>query len=289
MKSMTAFGESSINTKIGKVLIEIKSENHRFLDLKMQISEPLSSLETIATEMINNVIIRGKVRLKITLNENLNIKTSLRKDNFNENYKILNKIKNELGLKEEIKFEHILTLDDLFNTELKFDLSKTTKDKIVNCIKRALNKFNVNREIEGKKLSKDILSRIKNIKHILNNIKKKRKYFAKEASAKITERIENLLKDSQIDQTRVIQEVAFLTERSDISEEIVRLDAHISKFVDTSSEKGSLGKELDFLIQEMNRECGTISAKCKDADISHLTISLRSELEKIREQVQNIE
>jgi uncharacterized protein (TIGR00255 family) len=109
------------------------------------------------------------------------------------------------------------------------------------------------------------------------------------SSLKLRERISKILEDSQIDEARLYQEAAFLTERSDITEELVRLKAHISKFRETLRSKGSIGKELDFLLQEMNREAGTIAAKAKDAEISHFTIELRSELEKIREQLQNIE
>jgi uncharacterized protein (TIGR00255 family) len=120
-------------------------------------------------------------------------------------------------------------------------------------------------------------------------IKSKRKDFIKNTSVKLKERIEKLLEDTKIDEERLYQETAYLAERSDITEELVRLQAHISKFRETSNKKGSIGKELDFLLQEMNREAGTISAKSKDAEISHCIIDLRSEMEKIREQVQNIE
>jgi uncharacterized protein (TIGR00255 family) len=106
---------------------------------------------------------------------------------------------------------------------------------------------------------------------------------------KLGERVKELLKDIQIDETRLYQEVAFLTERSDITEETVRLKAHINKFKETFDKEDSIGRELDFLLQEMNREAGTISAKSKDAEISHLIVELRSEIEKMREQAQNIE
>ena len=289
MKSMTAFGESYVETELGKVTIEIRSENHRFLDLKIQTSDSLNSIEPLASELMNDHVIRGKLRLKISLTENSKSLTTKNDKLFKQNYKLLNKAKNEIGIKDDIKIEHLLLFKDIFENDTELDISKTTTKKILSCIDKALKKFISNREIEGRKLKKDVIHRIKLIKQILRDIKKKRKNFAKEASEKIIDRIQKLLNDPQIDQERLIQEVAFLTERSDISEELVRLDAHISKFTKTSNESGSIGKELDFLVQEMNRECGTISAKCKDAEISHLAISLRSELEKIREQIQNIE
>lgn len=289
MKSMTAYGESSVNTEIGKVLVEIRSENHRFLDLKTQICDTLCTLENQASDLLSNEVIRGKLRLKISLSENANVLSVKNEKIFKQNYKILEKAKKEIGLQDDIKIEHVLFVKDFLNIEPTIEIPNGTEIKVLNTIKKALKKFNSNRKIEGKKLKKDILSRMKLIKNYLREIKKKRKEFTRESTAKIYDRVQNILEEVQIDQEKLIQEVAFLTERSDISEELVRLDAHITKFDQTTNSTDSIGKELDFLILEMNRECGTISAKCKDAGISHLTISIRSELEKIREQVQNIE
>jgi len=168
-------------------------------------------------------------------------------------------------------------------------ISKTSFNNIKKVLNDTLRKLDRSKTAEGNKLKLDLLKRIKNCTKLITNIRKKRNNFAKEASKKLKERIENLLEDTNIDEARLYQEVAILTERSDITEELVRLDAHIDKFIETTGSKLPVGKELDFLIQEMNRESGTIAAKSKDANISHYIISLRSELEKMREQIQNIE
>ena len=201
----------------------------------------------------------------------------------------LKKFNRDLGIKDEISLNHILMFKELYNGETKKTISKISFNNIKKVLNDTLRKLDRSKTAEGNKLKLDLLKRIKNCTKLITNIRKKRNNFAKEASKKLKERIENLLEDTNIDEARLYQEVAILTERSDITEELVRLDAHIDKFIETTGSKLPVGKELDFLIQEMNRESGTIAAKSKDANISHYIISLRSELEKMREQIQNIE
>lgn len=289
MKSMTGFASSTATHKEGKITIEARSENHRFLDVKFQIPEQLNSLEVEFMEISKKQISRGKVKLSINIEDN-----SSRIIKFNneagKNYLTsLKKFMRELGINDEISLNHILMFKELYNGETKKTISKTTLGNIKQVLNDTLKKLNKSRAIEGKKLSTDLIKRINNCKKLITSIRKKRNNFAKEASKKLKERIETLLDDKNIDEARLYQEVAILTERSDITEELVRLDAHFEKFIETTNSKLPVGKELDFLIQEMNRESGTISAKSKDANISHHIISLRSELEKMREQIQNIE
>jgi len=289
MKSMTGFASSTATHKEGKITIEARSENHRFLDVKFQIPEQLNSLEVEFMEISKKQISRGKVKLSINIEDN-----SSRIIKFNneagKNYLTsLKKFMRELGINDEISLNHILMFKELYNGETKKTISRTTLGNIKQVLNDTLKKLDKSRAIEGKKLSTDLLKRINNCKKLITSIRKKRNNFAKEASKKLKERIETLLDDKNIDEARLYQEVAILTERSDITEELVRLDAHFEKFIETTNSKLPVGKELDFLIQEMNRESGTISAKSKDANISHHIISLRSELEKMREQIQNIE
>jgi uncharacterized protein (TIGR00255 family) len=289
MKSMTGYGKSEIKTKYGKLVVETRSENHRFLDIKFQLPESTLSIENQLSEAVKNLILRGKVRVTVTLE-------SLRSNSFLLNIDLAKKtktnidqLKKELGIKEETRLEHFLMIREIFTGETKQTLSKNETAEITKTVLEAIKKLDQSRASEGKKLEKDIKLRLKMIDKLSATIKSKRKDFIKNTSVKLKERIEKLLEDTKIDEERLYQETAYLAERSDITEELVRLQAHISKFRETSNKKGSIGKELDFLLQEMNREAGTISAKSKDAEISHCIIDLRSEMEKIREQVQNIE
>ena len=198
-------------------------------------------------------------------------------------------MRKEIKINEEIRIEHFLMIKDIFSSETQDSLAKNQIAELEAVLRDALAKLADTRKSEGKKLEKDLRTRIRNIEKLSKEITTKRKDFMKTTSAKLQERISKLLADVQIDEARLFQETAYMTERSDITEELVRLKAHVGKFRETIRKEGSIGKELDFLVQEMNREAGTISAKAKDAEISHLTIELRSELERIREQIQNIE
>jgi len=289
MKSMTGYGKSEVETKHGKLVVETRSENHRFLDIKFQLPDSTLSIENQLSEAVKNSILRGKIRVTVSLETPKNNSSSINLDLAKKTKTNIDKLKKELGIKEETRLEHFLMIREIFAADTKQTLSKNETTVIIKTVLEAIKKLDQSRASEGKKLEKDIKQRLKIIDKLTLMIKSKRKDFIKNTSIKLKERIEKLLEDTKIDEERLYQETAYLAERSDITEELVRLKAHISKFRETSNKKGSIGKELDFLLQEMNREAGTISAKSKDAEISHCIIDLRSEMEKIREQVQNIE
>ena len=289
MKSMTGFGKSEAETKYGKVVVEARSENHRFLDIKILLPESVSSIEPELAETVKKLILRGKLRITVSLEGAKAVPPVLNLDLAKQLRKSLESLKKEFGIKEDLRLEHFLTVKDIFTTEARDQLSGSDVLEIENVLRRAIQKLDDTRKSEGKKLEKDFKVRLDKIENLTRTISTKRKDFMKTASLKLKERISKILEENQIDEARLYQETAFLTERSDITEELVRLKAHIGKFRETIRNKGSIGKELDFLLQEMNREAGTVAAKAKDAEISHFTIDLRSELEKIREQLQNIE
>jgi len=289
MKSMTGYGKSEVETKYGKLVVETRSENHRFLDIKFQLPESTLSIENQLSEVVKNSILRGKIRVTVSLETPKNNSSSINLDLAKKTKTNIDKLKKELGIKEETRLEHFLMIREIFAADTKQTLSKNEIAVIIKTVLEAIKKLDQSRASEGKKLEKDIKQRLRIIDKLTLTIKSKRKDFIKNTSIKLKEKIEKLLEDTKIDEERLYQETAYLAERSDITEELVRLKAHISKFRETSNKKGSIGKELDFLLQEMNREAGTISAKSKDAEISHCIIDLRSEMEKIREQVQNIE
>src|SRR4030066_29302 len=196
MKSMTGFGRGGVETDFGKVSVEARSENHRFLDINFQLPEAISSFEPSLIEIAKEFMSRGKVRITV--------------------------------------------------------------------VAEALKKLDEMRKHEGKKLEKDLKQRTLIAERLTGKIEAKRENFTKELAEKLRGRIKELLNEIEIDETRLYQEVAILADRSDITEETVRLKAHINKFKETFNKDGSIGRELDFLLQEMNREAGTISAKSKD-------------------------
>ena len=290
MKSMTGFAESSVNTEIGKILVDIRSENHRFLDVKASVPESFLQMETALEDRMKNSIQRGKLRLRLSVQANRRERLRLSEKVLRENHSSLKRINSALGLRTEIGIEHLLMMENSFDNHIAPEVSGETEARIKEAVIKALVKFNKSRETEGQKLEKAILGRLEIIRKAVDSVKKKRKEFVKKSEKKTKEKVEKLFSSRNKNDPLISQEAAaIVTEKSEIDEEIVRLEAHISKFRKTARKKGPVGKELDFLVQEMNREAGTISAKCKDAGISHLTINIRLELEKIREQIQNIE
>lgn len=288
MISMTGFGITELQTSLGTITIEARSENHRYLDITYQVPDLLTKIENNIAEIVKKHISRGKFRIYISaklINKSSHLDGELAKNSL----MMLQRLKKDLKLNGETKLEHLLMLKDLFTTESSEELNKNDITKILNGLKFVIKKVHEARKEEGKYLKKELLKRINKIERLLVNVKARRKKFPKETRDKLKERINLLLEDCQIENSRLVQEIAILTEKSDFTEETVRLNAHIKRFKNTMNKNTPVGRELDFLIQEMNREAGTISAKSKDAKISHYIIELRSDLEKIREQIQNVE
>lgn len=289
MKSMTGFGRSETETNIGKIVVEARAENHRFLDINFQLPETIFAIEPALSQIVKKAIIRGKVRITVATEGVKNKLSTIDIELAKESHKVLEELKKELGIKEKTRLEHILMIKEFFSLEEKSKLSKEHYPKIEEAMGEAIKNLDEMRKSEGKKLEEDLKLRIQKAENLIEKIESKREDLIRGFSAKLRERMKEILEDIQIDETRLYQEAALLAERNDITEEIVRLKAHVSKFKDTMSKDGSIGRELDFLLQEMNRESGTISAKSKDAEVSHLILELRSEMERMREQVQNIE
>lgn len=289
MKSMTGYGNSEVETNLGKITIEAKSENYRFLDINMQLPEPVLSIEPDLIEIIKKYVTRGKVRI-LFISEELKRRTPVMNiDLARDSFRMLEKLKTELSIQDKTRLEHVLLLKEFFSYESKSTLNKVYLNKIKNALGNAMRRLDEARISEGKKIEKDLRLRIQKLEKITKQVNAKRSSFKKTFSETIKSRIGKLLDDKQLDENRLNQEIALMAERTDITEEIIRLKAHISRFNETIKRNQSIGRECDFLLQEMNREAGTISAKSKDASISHLIIDFRSEIEKMREQVQNIE
>lgn len=289
MKSMTGFGRGELETDMGKIVIEARAENHRFLDINFQFPDAVSSIEPGLTEVVKKTVLRGKLRITVQIEELKNKSRAINVELAKQHFKTLEKLRKELGIKEEMELEHLLMMKEFFTSDVKTEFGKKNKAEVEEALGQAVRKLDEMRTSEGKKLEKDLKQRTAKIEKLVRSIESKRASFMKDYSEKLRTRVQELLQDVQIDEGKLYQEVAFLAERSDTTEEIVRLQAHISKLRETFGKSGSIGRELDFLIQEMNREAGTIAAKSKDAAVSHFTVELRSEMEKIREQIQNIE
>ncbi len=290
ISSMTGYGKGLAKKGDLSVEAEIKSLNSRFLDLSLRLPKFLMNKEFEIRERVKNKIKRGKVYLAVT------IKKGEFEERFNEidpsavkfAHKILKDIKKHAKLTDKIKLSDIL----LFQTMLFKDDSEQASeemDLVTEAIDKAIAELNKMRELEGTELEKDLNKRVNIIEESLSKIEESARGCVVEYFNKLKERASQLIADLSNNEERLSMELALLSERSDVTEECVRLRSHIKMFRDTVSKSEDAGRRLNFILQEMNREANTINSKSLAYDISRSGLSIKEELEKIREQIQNIE
>ncbi len=289
---MTGFGRGEFSNEVYNFKVEIKAVNHRYNDIVVKMPRHISYLEENVKKIIKTEINRGKIDVYINLdyiNESaIDIKVDIP---LAKSYKdVLERLSEELGLEENIRLFNILGLSEIIKTERK----ELDEDIAWTCLKEALNialRDIMNMKVvEGEELKNDMISKLDRIETIVLKIEERSPLVVLEYKGKLKERISELLdKDINIDEDRIASEVAIFADKSNINEEIVRLKSHVKQFLSILNEKDAIGRKLDFLIQEMNREINTIGSKANDMLISQNVVEIKSELEKIREQVQNIE
>lgn len=292
VKSMTGFGRGEYSDSNRTFVVEMKSVNFRYNDIVVKIPRHLSMLEENIKKLVKDKVKRGRVEIFINFNyiqeSGIDVKVDLL---LAQNYKkSIEKIAEELGLDSKIGLDMIIGLPDVLTTENK----EEDIDEIWNCLKvpleEALDKMMAMRIKEGNELAKDIIKRTEKIKELLIEIENRAPNVVMEYKEKLWMRINELLENKyELDENRLINEVAYFADKSNINEEIVRLFSHIKQLVKTLECEEPIGRKLDFLVQEMNREVNTIGSKVSDIEITNNVVQLKSELEKIREQVQNIE
>lgn len=292
IKSMTGYGMGEFSNEHYKFKVEIKSVNHRYSDITVKLPRHINYLEESIKRNIRDKISRGKVDVYINLeyiNESavdVKIDVPLAKS-----YKeALSNLLVELNMDDNIRLHNILGIPDVVRTERK-ELDKDLVWEILSkALFSALDNIMIMKEMEGKALKTDILSKIDNIEGFVNKIGERAPSVVLDYKLKLKERIKTLLEDNVVlDEDRFSNEVAFFADKSSIDEEIVRIYSHIKQFRSILEEDDSVGRKLDFLIQEFNRETNTIGSKANDITISKYVVELKAELEKIREQIQNIE
>lgn len=292
LKSMTGFGIGESGDGIYNFNVEVKTVNHRYNDIVIRMPKHLNYLEEKIKSVIKDKISRGRVEVFINLEyleeSNLDIKIDM---SLAKSYKSeLDRMIKELNIKDEVKLSHMLILPEIIKKERK----ELEDDVIWECLKAsleiALDSVVDMRIREGLMLKRDMENQIFKIENNLNKIEERAPVVVIEYKEKLKSRIEELV-DSELslDDDRLNYEIAFFADRSDINEEIVRLKSHSNQFLDSLDEKEPVGRKLDFILQEMNREVNTIGSKSDDIIISNCVVNIKYELEKTREQVQNVE
>jgi uncharacterized protein (TIGR00255 family) len=292
MKSMTGFGRGAVTDENFSVSVEIKTVNNRYLDLNLRLANEVQSLEANLKRTIQNRLSRGRVDVFINTERTNEVVYELNRPLIFGYLQALKQMQEEFQLSGEPDLNVIARLPNALQTKSD-DVGEDFATGIETAVKQALDELEKMRETEGESLKNELTERLLEIENYLPIIEAESAGVAEEYHQRLTKRIENLLtkSDSQIeiDKVRLAQEVAYLADRSDISEEIARLKSHIEQFRAIMNEEKEVGKRLDFLTQELNREANTIASKTNNLIVKEAALAIKSEIEKIREQVQNVE
>ena len=291
-KSMTGFGIGEFKDQYYNLSVECKTINHKYLDINPRIPRKLSFLEDKLRFLIKDHLGRGRVDIFVKFETVTSVGSQLVYDAelAKQYYHILKKIKSDFGLEEPISPVDIAKFPDVVKITEAEDDEEILWNMLSDAANKALENLCNMRIIEGKKLEKDILARADLLERSVCDLEKYTDTIEKEYKDKLYARISELLDDPKVvDEYRLAQEVAIYADKSNITEEIVRFKSHINQLRDTVTADESVGRKMDFLIQEMNREVNTMGSKSSDVSIANLVINMKAELEKIREQVQNIE
>ena len=288
---MTGFGRAEYADAKCKITVEIKAVNHRYLDCNIKLPKKLSFFEASIRTLIKDYIQRGKVDIFVTYEEYAENTVNLK---YNREIaaaylKYLNDMSEDFGIENDVRvtslsrYPEVFTLEeaDVSEDEIWSDLEKVTR--------QACEAFVATRVKEGENLKNDLIMKLDGMLSYVAEIEERAPGIIEEYKAKLCDKVKELLEDSKLDEARVLGEVTLFADKVCVDEEIVRLKSHIQHTKDCLSEGGSVGRKLDFIAQEMNREANTILSKSNDLATSDLAINLKTDIEKVREQIQNIE
>lgn len=290
--SMTGYGIDTFHVENTSVTVEIRTVNSRFLDFIPKIPRMLHELELDFKKVIQSYFQRGRIELYISIEGELLEQKKLRVnwdllDQFMDN---LQEIKKRYQLNGDIPLSVFTSVEDMFTIEEEQDSSHTLHDLLVESVQKVAGDVLRARKSEGKFLADDILTRIDSLEKLLKVITERKETVFHAYYERIQERMEQFIGNKiDVEERAILQEIALLAEKGDITEELTRLQSHFHHFREVMKRDEPIGRKLDFITQEMHRETNTIGAKSVDATISELVVTMKSEIEKIKEQVQNIE
>lgn len=291
IKSMTGFGRCEISEADRKFTVEIKSVNHRYLDVNMKMPKKLSFFESAIRNVLKQYMQRGKVDLFITYEDFTENKVCVKynQDIAAEYMKYLNQMAEEFSLDNDIRVSALSRYPEVFSMEEQ----TIDEDQIWKTLEKALRGaaegFVETRIREGENLLADLTGKLDGMQKLVEYIEERSPQIIAEYKQKLEEKVKELLEDVKVDENRLLMEVTMFADKVCVDEEIVRLKSHIETTKQTLLEGGGIGRKLDFIAQEMNREANTILSKANDLAISNCAIELKTEIEKVREQIQNIE
>lgn len=292
MKSMTGYGRASAEKEGRKIVIELKAVNHRFLDLGFKLPRAFAAFEDKIRKLISSRVSRGHVDVFLTYADN-----GLRPKRVDADLQLAKGIldcaellRREFDLVNDFQLNSLMKTPDVVTVSFDDEDPEILDALVTQAVSEALERLDEMRAAEGMKLASDMSLRLDEIESTLASIKERAPDVAAEYRKKLTDRIRDVLKNSvEVDEARLLNETAFFADKSNIDEEIERLSSHIAQARKIMAQGGECGKKLDFLIQEFNRESNTICSKSNDIRLTDFGLKLKNEIEKLREQVQNIE
>ena len=291
IKSMTGFGRCEVQKDSRKFTVELKSVNHRYLDVNIRMPKKLNFFETAIRTLLKSYANRGKVDIFITYEDLSQTQVSVK---YNaalaaEYLKYVKQMEEEFGLENDVRVSTLSRYPEVFTMEEQSEGEEELWNGLKEALEGAFTQFVETRKTEGENLKKDIISKLDLLSEQIGSIEERSPQIVAEYRAKLEDKMKELLADTQIEESRIASEVILFADKICTDEEVVRLKSHISHMRNTLEEKDEIGRKLDFIAQEMNREANTILSKANDIEVSDRAISLKTEIEKIREQIQNIE
>ena len=291
MQSMTGYGKAEYAENGITLTVEIKTVNNRFLDLIPKYPRAFVSLDDTIRKVVQSKIKRGRAELFVTYSDmSSGSKKLVINEGLCEAYvQAAKTLSEKYGIENDFTVVSLLKTSDCIAEEIGDDNSEKVGEILVETLNEALDELVKMRKIEGDKLKNDILTRDDEVERLVGEIEKRAPKIKEEYEAKIRERMAEILGSVDYDRGRLLQEVALFADRTNIDEELTRLKSHIAQLRNICKEEIDAGKKLDFLMQEFNREANTVCSKSNDVEITKYALALKNEIEKIREQVQNIE
>ncbi len=291
MNSMTGYGLFEKRSHDFYIKVEMKSVNNRYLDINVRMPNSIMYAEESVKSFIKSKIKRGKVDVFINFEylDSRDVKIDVDYELLNKYISISKDLQEKFGVIDDLSFSKLMEDSNIFKAQKQEFDGDFIKDELLKVVEMASKDFIDARSIEGEKIKEDFLVKLEEIRNLTAFIKKRAPISLKENEKRLRDRVSEYLDSKEIDEDRILTEIAIMLDRLSIDEEITRLKIHIDNFNDIIKSKGAIGRKLDFLIQEINRESNTIGSKSNDIEITSKVVMLKSEIEKLREQAQNVE
>ena len=291
IRSMTGYGRAVQTIDGREITVELRSVNNRYLDYTVKLPRMFSFAEDSVKNRVKAAVSRGKVDVYIGVNaaQAADVQVAVNRPVLESYLAALRQIESEYGMRDDVTVMSLARLPDVFSVEkTEEDEQKLTQD-ILSVAEEAIARYNTMRETEGAALEADLRGRAATILERVALVEQRSPVTVAEYRERLRQKMQEVLQNTAIDEGRILQEAAIYADRIAVDEETVRLRSHLAQLGDMLTKGGAIGRKLDFLLQELNRETNTIGSKCNDLELSNIVVEMKAELEKIREQTQNIE